>query len=128
MGFLCLWCFCGLISAAIGSQRESPVLGFLLGFFLGPIGIVLAFLVDNRPTCPFCAERHRTGAVLCPHCRTSLVPRRREAQVDPEDWQNQHVDRRPTSHPGPAAVDENAFDAFVDESLGEKPAQRRSDL
>lgn len=70
----------GCIGTAIGHLRNSG--GFWLGFFLGPIGWLLAFLNDGRPQCPACASRFNPGARICPTCRTSLVAPARPVEVE----------------------------------------------
>lgn len=69
-----LWLICIALAAFIGSTKSRTGAGLALGIFLGPIGILMAFtLDDSRWKCPQCAERIMVGAKLCPHCRTSFT-------------------------------------------------------
>ena len=63
----------GFIGCFIGQSKGAGGAGFVLGALLGPVGCVLAaFLEGNRIPCPFCAERVRPEAKVCPHCRNQL--------------------------------------------------------
>lgn len=62
----------GVVGTAIGEKKQAASAGFLLGFAFGPVGLVLAFLMDNRMQCPECKGRVETGAKICPHCRTQF--------------------------------------------------------
>lgn len=65
----------GLIGMAIGSMKGEPGLGFVFGFFLGPIGwLVIAVSPDNRPKCPYCKGAIVPGAIKCKNCG-STIPR-----------------------------------------------------
>jgi hypothetical protein len=72
-----IWFLQALVSAifgiVVGSGRNAPVLGGLLGFFLGPVGVIVACLIDVRPQCPNCREHVQVGAAVCVHCHESLV-------------------------------------------------------
>ena len=69
----------------------SPTAGFFLGFLLGVVGIVIAYV--GTPTtaslasspggaavpaqlrqCPACKEAMKRDASICPHCRTQSRP------------------------------------------------------
>lgn len=94
MGYLLIWVVCGLIAMSIykGKGRSSTS-GFLAGFFLGPLGIVLALLSSSSATgkvkrklaeeeamikageavrCPMCSELIRPSSKVCIHCKTNL--------------------------------------------------------
>jgi ribosomal protein L37AE/L43A len=92
--------------------------GFLLGFFLGPIGLVIAWtLRDSRKEkaaaaasvrqereCPFCAERILVKAKTCKHCGRDVSPtsvgeqpslrQAAASEVRPDNWLAS-VPRRP---------------------------------
>jgi hypothetical protein len=108
------WLICGIIGTVIGSFRNAGGTGFLLGFLLGPLGVLLVLMVEGRPKCPHCAEHHQPGAKICPHCRTALTVTR--SWVD--DWQSQRVDRTRTRM---SAQDQAKADAIAEEALGLNP-------
>ena len=68
-----IWTICGVAGAIVGSPKNAAGAGFLLGFLLGPIGIIVAFAVDGRRKCPKCATRVNAGATICPQCSSKLV-------------------------------------------------------
>ena len=82
---------CGLIGAAVGSQKGNAASGFWWGFFLWQIGwILVALASDTRRKCPLCqGVIARAAAVNCQHCGGRL---KRKAYVgrggDPvEEWE-----------------------------------------
>ena len=85
---------CGVIGALIASSRGATAfVGFLLGFFLGIIGVVITlFLKPAQPAaaagkatreCPHCKEPMRTDASVCPHCQRESSPWK---LIDGEWW------------------------------------------
>lgn len=79
-----LWALCSLIGAYVASQRGySWIFGLLVGFALGPVGVLIAALlkedreprrlpVDERKRCPRCAEWIMVEALICRFCGYSL--------------------------------------------------------
>ncbi len=61
------------VGSWIGAAREASAQGGLCGFFFGPLGLVIACLLDYRKACPACRDRVTRHALICPHCRTALV-------------------------------------------------------
>lgn len=60
-------------------KGRSGVMGFLSGFFLGPVGIFLAlFSSSAHPSCPYCTERINPRSRVCKYCgrvvKGKLVP------------------------------------------------------
>lgn len=43
---------CAFIGYRMGVARQSPVLGAMLGYFLGVIGLLILLFVKRRPTTP----------------------------------------------------------------------------
>lgn len=64
---------CTLCGLLVGSRREAGNAGAALGFFFGPIGVLAAFALDNRPRCNTCRERIDREAAICPHCATRFI-------------------------------------------------------
>jgi len=69
-----IWIVCGVAAMSIYQKKgRSGLTGFLGGFILGPIGLILALASgSDLPTCPFCAERIQKAAKVCPHCQRDL--------------------------------------------------------
>ena len=75
MEVFALWLVCGLVAAFIADHRgASGCSGFLLGICLGPIGLVLAFVLKPRvdPTPPTEEALRREGMKVCPYCRETI--------------------------------------------------------
>jgi len=57
----------------IGSKKGEGLLGFIVGFLLGPIGLLMTILSKgNRETCSFCKESIHKDATVCPHCQKEI--------------------------------------------------------
>ena len=92
-------CIFGAAGAAILSRYEKGQTGFILGFLLGPIGLVIAWTMRDSQKhkeileatgssplgslkhghrkerkCPFCAELILAEAKICKHCRSEVEP------------------------------------------------------
>ena len=68
-----LWCVVHAICGAIvGHGKERTFGGAILGLLFGPIGVITAFALDGRPTCPMCESRLNRSPRVCPCCRTDL--------------------------------------------------------
>ncbi|WP_417378164.1 hypothetical protein [Gimesia sp.] len=61
---------CGMIAAFV--QDRYPGKAFAVGFLLGPLGIVIAMLVEFG-SCNVCGSRVSGTAVLCPGCHNKRV-------------------------------------------------------
>jgi len=72
MEFLALWLIFGIAAALIGSQRGgNGCLWFGAGLVLGPIGLVLAFVVPGEK-CPSCKSNVHPEATVCPKCSREI--------------------------------------------------------
>ena len=70
MEFIFIWLACGVIAAIIGNRKGEGCLGFIIGFQLGPLGIIIAcFSKGNRKTCQYCKELIHKDAIVCPKCQ-----------------------------------------------------------
>lgn len=73
---------CGIAGTMIGSKKQAGAEGFLLGFFFGPIGLVLAILVrGDRQPCPYCRELVHPAATRCPWCVGEIIHTQRSADT-----------------------------------------------
>ena len=89
MGMVLLWIGCAIAASIVSSNKGKDWLGgALLGFLLGPIGLLITLVSStdqaqldsaslasglNRK-CPFCAELVRAEAKKCRHCGSELPP------------------------------------------------------
>ena len=81
------WLTCAVAAAVVASDKgRSPIIWFMLGVLLGPIGLLLSFLPRPRPEivegrarsigllvpCPACGKDVWAKAPACPHCGEAL--------------------------------------------------------
>lgn len=71
---LVVWGVCVVVATHIGYQRGFPVLGFLNGLVLGPLGLlnVLTSGDQTRQPCKSCSEQIKKAAKVCPHCGAAV--------------------------------------------------------
>ena len=65
-----VWVVCGALGYWVASNKEAENVGLWVGLLLGPIGVVVACLLDGRPCCPTCGTRLNRRPSLCPQCAT----------------------------------------------------------
>lgn len=76
-----IWIICAIGAAAIASAKGiGGCGGFIVGFFLGPLGLLIVGLMPSRkPVLVQVASDPTMGVepgarMICPHCR-SVIPR-----------------------------------------------------
>lgn len=68
--WLCFYGFFMVLTALIGYYKKNTVAGIILGYVLGPIGLILiVFSQDRRHgRCPHCHAKVDHHAYHCPSC------------------------------------------------------------
>ena len=99
VGLLIVWLLFGIACAVIAKNKGRNDAGwFVLGFLLGPLGLILALVVSkNQETidnesiqsgemkqCPYCAELIKTAAIKCRYCGEDLPEN--ELQDPSDTW------------------------------------------
>jgi hypothetical protein len=70
---LIFWMLCGIVATIIGSKKGEGVLGFIVGFLLGPVGVLMAILSKgDRKSCSFCKESIHKKATVCRYCQKAI--------------------------------------------------------
>ncbi|WP_037410754.1 membrane protein [Shewanella fidelis] len=66
-----------VISTIIGYSKGNVVAGALLGYVLGPIGVVLLLFSKDRRMlpCPDCGCKIHRDSYLCPQCKQKVFKR-----------------------------------------------------
>lgn len=65
---------CAAIGGFLGEKLKGRSKdGTLLGFFLGPLGVAIVLLLDDRRAkCPECRTVYERGAKVCSRCLAKL--------------------------------------------------------
>ena len=76
-GYLWFWIWYGWISSAVaagivGHGRKAALPGAVLGIFFGPVGLLAAFALDGRSSCPHCAGKLDGRGQICQHCNRPI--------------------------------------------------------
>lgn len=73
--WLIFWVLCGFVAAMIGARKGIGSSGFVVGFLLGPFGILIALLSKgDRKACLYCREWIHKDATVCPRCQREAEP------------------------------------------------------
>ena len=68
------WIFVfGVLGWLVGARKDSETFGAILGVLLGPLGVLIAALIDNRPMCQQCGTRLNASPKICPGCREAVI-------------------------------------------------------
>jgi hypothetical protein len=81
-----IWLVCAIVSGMVGSGKGRTGAGWTLGILLGPIGLIIIFVMPGNVEkaeskaiesgdmrkCPFCAELVKREAIVCKHCGRDL--------------------------------------------------------
>lgn len=93
-GLLAVGAVFGVIGALVAGTKGNGGAGFLLGFLLGPIGILIAMLIPASEKkaawrCPYCRGALPDGKVSrCVHCGGMFTRKAFSNPVDPVDaWE-----------------------------------------
>ena len=70
----------GVVGAVIGSAKGNGGIGFACGALLGPIGWIIAVLLDYPRKCPACQCGVPEGATVCKSCGHEL-PRQSKQEL-----------------------------------------------
>jgi hypothetical protein len=70
--FVFLWIASAICGAHAAADRNAGQGGFFLGLIFGPVGVIAALGLDNRPNCPNCRGRLDGRGRMCQHCGTLL--------------------------------------------------------
>ena len=75
MEYAIVWIICGVVSAFLANKKGRSVLGwFIIGFLLGPIGLIIVFLIGGK-SCDYCKKSIHKDAVICPFCQQKVTPK-----------------------------------------------------
>lgn len=73
-----IWFVLAVVVGALAAGKDRNGFGwFLLAMLISPLiaGIFLLSAGDRRSArCPFCDEKVKERAKICPHCRTDIGP------------------------------------------------------
>lgn len=63
-----------IVSAWIGERKGRRTEGFVLGIMLGPVGLIITVLLDDRrfSTCPRCKKNNLQSHAFCCHCGADI--------------------------------------------------------
>lgn len=66
--FLGAWFASIVVGTMIASQRDMPLIGFILCLLFGPIGVFGCAFLEGRTRCPQCGTHLNNGPAQCPAC------------------------------------------------------------
>ena len=66
-----IWVAMAALGSAIGQSKGRPVYGFLCGFLLGPLGLLLVAVAQSVAICVHCRSNMHPEARVCAKCGNS---------------------------------------------------------
>jgi len=66
------WLLSIVAAAQIGAYKNATGTGFLFGLVFGPLGVIMAACLDERPNCPRCGGKSNKSYRICQHCGVKL--------------------------------------------------------
>jgi hypothetical protein len=79
---------CGWAGRAIAEPKEAGTPGFWFGVLLGPIGVVIAAMLDRRSNCPVCGSKLNGKPSICAGCQTEFEWKGKECTYYPPKKRN----------------------------------------
>ena len=67
-----IWLSSAIAAGIVGHARQAALPGAVLGLFFGPIGLLAAFALDGRASCPHCAGKLDGRGQICQHCNRPI--------------------------------------------------------
>ena len=68
-----LWLFSIAVATGLGAQRQQWHIGLFMGLLFGPLGMIVAGLLDYPHRCPRCCEAIHSEAEVCPYCHIAFA-------------------------------------------------------
>lgn len=67
---------CGALGGIAAERNQAFGWGFFLGLVFGPLGVMVACFIDNRPLCPRCGGPSNSTSAkpfpVCSHCGADM--------------------------------------------------------
>jgi hypothetical protein len=91
--FLAIWFWLASTCSNVARKKGRSSFGwYCIGLISGPVGLMLALIVNPTPgfhvpeerPCPYCAESVRFEAIVCKHCHRDIPRAERPVVVTPE--------------------------------------------
>ena len=72
--FLLFWLLFGALCYWLAEkQGRDKRIAFVVGFIFGILGLIYYLIAgEKKEICPFCKEKIKKGATVCPHCQREI--------------------------------------------------------